>query len=419
MSAAAPASGPLAGIRVVELASDHAAYAAKLLSDLGADVVVVEPRGGHPSRSYGPFAGQTPDPDRSLWWWYYNTSKRSVELDLETEEGRAGFRRLVEGADIVIEGEPVDRLGHLGVDHTDVLAVHPELIWVSVTPFGRHGERANEPATDLTLLAAGGIVWNCGYDDHEIPPVRGRGNQAAHIAGVFAANAALTALLGRDMTSRGQHVDVSMYAAVNVTTESGSFVWLVSEKVIERQTGRHAGSAPTLPTQVLAADGRYVTTGFPPHAADDFRSIVEWMEQLGIKDEFGDTVLLGMAIEQGGIDYRRVTTDPLVAEMYAAGREALCFIASRVTAHEFFVGAQERDMQCGIIYSPDEALDDRHTIERGFPVEVEHPELGASFRYPGAPFKLSASPWSISRRPPLVGEHNALLESGDPFGEGA
>ena len=112
--AAASSTGPLDGVRVVELASDHAAWAGKLLGDLGADVIVVEPPGGHPGRSYGPFVDDEPGPERSLTWWYYNTSKRGVVLDLDDPDGAARFRRLAATADIVLEGEPPGRLDAIG-----------------------------------------------------------------------------------------------------------------------------------------------------------------------------------------------------------------------------------------------------------------------------------------------------------------
>ncbi len=170
--------GALEGLKVVELASEHAALAGKMLGDLGADVIVVEPPGGHVTRTYGPFADDVDDPERSLWWWYYNTSKRGVVLDLATDDGAGAFRRLVADADIVLEGEAPGALADLGLDHPDLRADHERLVWVSVTPFGREGTRAHEPATDLTLLAGGGPAWSCGYDDHSLPPVRGGGNQA-------------------------------------------------------------------------------------------------------------------------------------------------------------------------------------------------------------------------------------------------
>lgn len=395
----------LDGLRVVELASDRAAYTGKVLADLGADVIVIEPPGGHASRRYGPFVDGIVDANRSLWWWYYNTSKRSVVLDLDTPAGAAAFRALVGDADIVLEAEAPDRLDALGLDHNQLRAERPELIWVSVTPFGRRCADLDAPMTDLTILAAGGVVWNCGYDDHTVPPVRPGGEQSQHIAGVFAACGALTAVLSRDNTGRGQHVDVSMIAAANVTTESGSIQWLVSNTIIQRQTGRHAAPMRTQDTQVLAADGRYVTTGFPPHSAQDFQRVKDWLEELELADEFPETFFLSMGIERGGVHYQDLGSDVEGTAIYAAGREALCFIASRLPAREFFLGAQSRDFQCGVIYAPEEAIADEHFRSRGFPVPVRHPELGRDVIYPGAFFIDAEGGYRIRRRPPLVGEH--------------
>jgi crotonobetainyl-CoA:carnitine CoA-transferase CaiB-like acyl-CoA transferase len=397
----------LDGLRVIELASEAAAFAGKILADLGADVIVVEPPGGHRTRQYGPYAeDKDGDRERSLWWWYYNTSKRSVTVDMTTGQGHETLASLIRSADLVLEAEPPDRLGALDLDYPRFLEAKPSLIWVSVTPFGRRCADLDAPMTDLTILAGGGPIWNCGYDDHTLPPVRGGGNQGLHIAGVFAVMGALTAVLNRDVTGLGQHVDVSMHAAANVTTESGSFVWLVEQATIQRQTGRHAASTQTLETQVLAADGRYVTTGFPPHDGKDFERVRQWLSELGLLEEFPETVFLELGVQQGGVDYHRVGEDVEARAIYSAGREALCFIASRLPAYDFFIGAQERDFQCGIVYSPDEAIEDRHFVERGFPVSVYQAQLGRAVSYPGAPFKALDGGWRISRPPPLVGEHN-------------
>ena len=115
-------SGALAGLRVVELASEHAAFAGKMLGDLGADVIVIEPPGGHASRAYGPFADDVEDPERSLWWWHYNTSKRGVVLDLATDAGADHFRRLAAEADIVLEGEPPECAGRRSASTTPTCA---------------------------------------------------------------------------------------------------------------------------------------------------------------------------------------------------------------------------------------------------------------------------------------------------------
>lgn len=203
----APArQGPLAGVRVVELAGELSAYAGKVMADLGADVIVVEPPHGHVTRAYGPFADDVADPEGSLWWWWYNTSKRGVTADLTTAEGCERFRSLCADADIVLESERPGLLASYGVDHTDVRVGHPRLVWVSVTPFGRSGPRRDEPATDLTLLAGGGPVWSCGYDDHGLPPVRGGGNQGFQTASMFAVMSARLDFRGHSDSCRHSRV---------------------------------------------------------------------------------------------------------------------------------------------------------------------------------------------------------------------
>ncbi len=340
---------------------------------------------------------------------YYNTSKRSVELALDTPEGARQFRALVAGADIVLEAEAPDRLGALGLDHADLCPAHPALIWVSVTPFGRQTPSRNRPATDLTLQAGGGPAWNCGYDDHSLPPLRGGGTQGYQIGSVFAAMSALTAYLYRLETGTGQHIDVSLHAAANVTTEMGTVMWLVAGQTVRRQTGRHAWPEPTMEVQVKAADGRYVTTGFPPSDAKDYAAVLGWLDELGLRDAFPEAFFLELGVERGGIDPRDIENDGEAQAIYSAGREALCFIASNIPSYDFFLGSQERDFQCGIVYSPEEALDDPHFRARGFPTPVEHEELGRTVVYPGAPYQFGKTPWRITRRPPLVGEHNGEL----------
>ena len=398
-------SGALKGVRVVELASFWASWTGKLLGDLGADVVVVEPPGGHPTRGFGPFVDDEPHPDRSLWWWYYNTSKRSVVIDLDTARGCDEFRRLVADADIVLEGEVPGRLAALGVDHTDLRAERPELIWVSVTSHGRASERSREPWTDLTMSAVSGIAWLNGYDDHTLPPMRGRGSQTIQIAGTFAAMATLTALLHRDAGGPGQHIDVSAFAACNVTTESGTFFYLVAGETVQRQTGRHAMTQPTQGVQVEAADGRHVTTGFLPQSESDFRVILEWLDGLGLRETSPESFFLDIGVERGGVDVATEMQDPEALAVLEAARAALVHIAENVTALEFFEGAQRRDLQVGIVLAPEEAFENEHFVARGIQVAVHHDELGREVRYPGAPFVMPSSPWAIQRRPPLVDEH--------------
>lgn len=413
------APGPLHGVRVVEIAHPFTAFAGKLLADAGADVILVEPPGGAEQRHHGPFAGDAiegvDDTELSLAWWAENTSKRSAVADLETGPGRQFFRHLVAAADVVLEATAPGWLAGFGIDHADLTGdppVNAELIQVSITPFGRD-ESGSEPGaseamTDLTILARGGPMWSCGYDDHSLPPVRGRGQQGLRMAAHFAVMSTLTALLARPRHG-GQHIDVSMVAAANVTTEFASYSWLAARETVQRQTGRHASARPTESTQVRCADGRYLNTGVPPRTPKEFAALAAWMTELGLDDEFPLFSLLAMGSEYQKLTLQMIQEDPLAGEVFGAGREAMAFIASKLSAHDAFIGFQQRGIASGVVWSPDETLADPHFVERGFPVEVEQPQLGRSVTYPGAPIRFTASPMGIQGPAPALGEHTEAV----------
>lgn len=405
-------SGPLAGLRGLELSGERSAFAGRLLAGLGAEVVLIEPPGGDRMRTYEPFLDNEPGLERSLFGWHYNAGKRGITLNLGTERGRAILRQLATKADFLLESEPPGRLAGLGLDYADLQPLNPRLVMISVTPFGRNGPRANDLATDLTILAAGGPAWMCGYDDHTLPPVRGGGNQGYQTACHFAVMSALVALLHRNSTGRGQHCDVNMHAAANVTTEAGSYTWLVSQEITQRQAGRHAATTPTMPTTVRCADGRLVNTTVPPRNPSQFRACYEWLDALGVAEEFEELAMLRSGFEGERLNVFSAGEDPHIREKMVAGRRALQLIGSRLPAYEFFTGAQERGFQVAIIYSPEEAYEDPHFKARGFQVEVDHPGLGRSFRFAGAPIRFTASPWEAATRAPHLGEHNAQVLGG-------
>ena len=417
----------LAGVRVVELAAAPIAWAGKLLADMGADVILVEPPGGDPARAYPPFARDEPGDAEdsrslcSLYWWHYHTSKRGVVIDLESAAGRERFRALAATADVLLEAEPPRRLAALGIDYPQLAPAHPGLVHVAVTPYGRDDAKSALPHTDLTLMAAGGPPWSCGYDDHSLPPIRGP-LQAYHTASHFAVLSALTALLHRDATGEGQFIDVSITAALNVTTEAASHSWLVARQTVQRQTGRHAAVAPTGETQQRCADGRYANTGVPPRKPSEFAALDAWLTELGLRDELPEAVFLEMGANwEGPFDLSRLGSDDEITAVFGAGREALRLIASRLPAQDFFLGCQRAGLAVGVVNSPEEAFEDAHFRVRGFQVPMWHEEPSAGEReglaprmkeprgeviYPGAPYRFSATPWAISRRAPKLGEHS-------------
>lgn len=406
----------LEGLRIIELAAEPIALAGKLLADMGADVILVEPPGGDPRRNYPPFLDDVPGEDRSLYWWHYHTSKRGIVLDLDAPGDAARFRRLAATADILLEAEPRTRLAALELDHADLAPDCPGLIHVAVTPYGRNDPKSDLPFTDLTIMAAAGPPWSCGYDDHTLPPIRGPG-QGYQTAAHFAVLSALTALLHRHTGGAGQFIDVSMTAASNVTTEAATYTWLIARQTVQRQTGRHASVDPTGETQQLCADGRYVNTGVPPRFPDEFGRLLNWLRELGLEEELPEAVFLEMGANwDGPFDLSLLGKDDTVDAIFGAGREALRVIAEQIGAREFFLGCQRAGLSAGVIYSPEEAFEDEHFKARGFQAPVRHDNLDRTLLYPGAPYRFTATPWRISRRAPRLGEHTdevfAALDAG-------
>ena len=367
----------LQNIRVVELAGEPCAFAGKLMGDMGADVILIEPPGGEPSRGYPPFVEQ--DGRRhSLHFWHYNTSKRSVVLDIEQADDRAQLVKLLESADILLEAEPPRRLARLGIDYEHLQPTNPRLIHVALTAYGREHPDSELPFTDLTLMAAGGPPWSCGYDDHELPPVRGWGYQGIQTACHYAFMSVLTALLYRSRSGKGQFIDVSMTAALNVTTEAASYAHLVAGFEVQRQTGRHAAVHPTGETQMRCADGNYVNTGVPPRFPDEFGRLLQWLRTLELEDAFPEAVFLEMGANwEGPFDLSRLGTDDTITAIFSAGREALQLIAASIPAYDFFTGCQNAGLSVGVIYAPQQAFDDPHFAARGFPTPVWQTGVGA------------------------------------------
>ncbi|MED5810850.1 CoA transferase [Mycolicibacterium sp. 050232] len=399
-------------MRVIEISDQFTGVGGRVLAELGADVIVAEPPEGSPQRLRPPFVDDTPDPDRSLRWWGANAGKRSVTVDLESASGTAALRALMRGADVVIAAGSRIGADSSPIAYQELAATHPGLVWVSVTPFGLDSDRADRPVTDLTMLAGGGPIWNAGYDDHSIPPIRGAGDQSINIAGMYTAIGALVALTERDHSGLGQLVDINVTAACNVTCEQTTYHWLVNHGVCTRQTGRHAYPVRSSPVQVRCADGHYATTGVLPRKPEEFARLAQWLSDLGLTEELPEAVFLEIAAERSTpVDIGAIGTDDETTAILGAAREAIRLIASRLPAKEYFMTSQRRGFPAGAILPPESAFDDEHMQARGFRVPVEHDELGRTIDYPGVPYLFSATPVGPPTRPPLLGEHNSILDA--------
>ena len=400
----------MSDLRVIEISDQYTPIAGRVLAELGADVIVVEPPEGSPHRRRPPFVDGDPGLDRSLRWWGANAGKRSVTIDVDDSAALELLRRVIAGADVVLAGS--DRVAGDRLRYSELSSEHPGLIWVSISPFGIGSARADDPVTDLTVLAGGGPIWNYGYEDHTIPPMRGSGDQSANIGGMYGAIGALIALAHRDHTRVGQIVDVNVTAACNVTCEQTTYHWLVNQAVCLRQTGRHAYPRRSSPVQVLCADGHYATTGVLPRKPDEFTRLLQWLSDLGLTEELPEAFFLELAAGRDEpVDLAAIGEDEETTAILSAARDAMRLIASHLPAKEFFLASQRRGFPAGAILPPHEAFDDEHSVARGMHVPVAHPELDRTVIYPGAPYVFGGSPLTPPTRAPLLGEHNGIVHS--------
>ena len=396
-------AGPLTGLRVLELTSEHAQFCGKLMADLGADVIKVEPPGGQETRNVGPFLEDEAHPERSLYFWHYNTSKRGVTLDLNSPNGQDIFRKLSATAGLVLESFPAGYLSDLGLGYETLAKDNPGLIMCSVTPFGQDGPWRDYQTSDLLHLAAGGQMASSGYDVEDIPdapPIAPGGGNAWHIVSHYSYIAIMGALYHRDFTGEGQYIDVSVHEACSLTTEGAIAIYLSTGEVVRRHTGRHASADMSPGIQHATNDGGYINTTRSGSNLTPARIKVlgEWMDGYGLAQDLLDD------------KYQ----DPAVVEVSGQHfADVLKNFFANMPLVEAYEGGQELNFPWGAIRTMEEIMGDPHLQDRDFFVPVEHPELGREFIYPGPAAIYNASPWSISRRAPLIGEHNQEIFGGE------
>ncbi len=404
--------GPLAGVRVLDLGDPLTIYAGKLLADLGADVLLVEPPGGVPARELPPFFHEQPGPATSLSFWFFNTSKRSLTCDLQTADGRALFARLAATAQIVLEGPPPGGLDALGVGYRRFHAELPALVWASISGFGSTGPHAGWLVDDLAGIAMSGILTLSGYPDR--PPVQLPGNQGWYAASIQAAQGVLLALRVAERHGIGQLVDVSMQEALSLAQETAMQTWDMRREVRKRQG--EARLMPGVGTYECADGHIYSMVGIPGFGAT-WRVLVGWMAEQGMAEDLGEERWQNILNNMNMRELTQLWSNPErlaeVQAQFAHVNEVLERFYRRFPKQVLYEEGQRRRILIGPANTAQDLLNDAQLLARGWFKRVEHPELGTSVTYPGPPYRLASSPWRIARRPPLPGEHNAEIYAGE------
>ena len=393
----------LAPYRVLDLTDERGLLAGKILADLGADVVQIEPPGGNPARNIGPFYGDDPQPEKSLFWWAYAANKRSITLDLEQKDGQALLKKMVAEADFLVESFTPGYLDTLGLGYDLLAEINPKLVMVSITPFGQDGPYSNYQATDIVGMALGGFMYLTGDDDRA--PIRISFPHFYLHGGAAGATAAMLAHTYRITSGQGQYVDVSCQQAVAKTLAHAPQIWDIEGAILKRMgVYRQTSGENRVRINWPCKDGyvNYMVQG--GSVAYSTRALLEWMKE----DSF-DTADLDT------IDWEKMGYGAITPELMDQLGGPLGDFFKGHTRAELVQGSLDRRILLFPVATPS-ALQDHPQLEaRGYFKGLEHPELGATVQYPGA-FVKSGDGGDIAgiyRRPPLIGEHNTVIFQGE------
>jgi crotonobetainyl-CoA:carnitine CoA-transferase CaiB-like acyl-CoA transferase len=369
----------LEGVRVLDLGQGIAApFAARILGDLGADVVKVEPAGaGDPGRGLHPLVHEGPEAERSLLFAYLNWNKRGVQIDFASAERQATLRRLVEASDIVIEGFRPGTLAQWGLAPQTMVEWNPRLVVTSVSDFGQEGPYAHFVGSDLVHQAMSGIMQISGAADRA--PLKHGLNQAYFCAGLNAAYATLAAHCAAERDGIGDHVDLSVQEC------------LLSELV----------TFETYYTFMGAIQGRRTAVQDPYLGAPipTKRGYLSIQASLAVPNESFADILRCEALREPKFASNRQRSHHI-----PEARELVAAAVKDREAKEIFLEASQKRALMGVVQTAPDLLACEQLAAREFWIAVEHP-CGRSLRYPGELARLTRTPTRVRRRAPMLGEH--------------
>jgi crotonobetainyl-CoA:carnitine CoA-transferase CaiB-like acyl-CoA transferase len=398
--------GALSPYRILDLTEGALSLCGKLLADLGADVIKVEKPGGDASRAIGPFYEDIPHPEKSLFWWAYNVNKRGITLNLETPDGQDVFKKLIKSSDFLIESFPPGYLDGLGLGYPVLAAINPGIIVASITPYGQAGPRANNPWCDLTAWASCGAAYITG--DIDRPPVcMGFIPQISAQAASELMTAILIAHYEREVSHAGQHVDLSIQASGIGILQATVEMWDLARLDYKRSGDSWlttSGAARRLAFK--CKDGYAILLqggGGSVRMVKASQSLVEWMSE----SDMAPGWLKHFDWEN---DY---DADNLSQETIERVEKQLERFLLTKTKKEIYAEGWNRGIMIAPVNNIEDIAADQQLGARGFWEKIEHPELGASVVYCGAFAKMSETPLTCRRRPPLIGEHNLEIYAGE------
>lgn len=389
----------LSPYRILDLTEGGCLLGGKIFGDLGADVIKIEPPGGSPSR-IGPFYKDIADPEKSLFWYAYNTNKKSITLDITVEDGCELFKSLVATADVVMESFKPGTMNQLGLGYDDLVKIKSDIILTSITPFGQSGPKAHYKGSDLISWASGGYLNLCGDPDRA--PVWIGFPQASLHGGAEAAAGTMMALWHRQTSGEGQHVDVSIQECVIGVDFNAPETWDLNRVDLKRfAKGLNVGSEGVRVTHVWQCkDGyvQFILEGGPEAFAGSSRRMVEWMDESGMAADW----LKALDWHE---DYHPANlTQELVDRVEAAVGK---FLLTKTKRELYEKGGLKRRILIALHSTAKDIFENPQLKARKFWVPIDHAELDAPLTYCAPFINLNRTPVEYRYRAPLIGEHNA------------
>ncbi|NVZ83651.1 CoA transferase [Pseudomonas yamanorum] len=380
--------GALTGLRVLDLSRVLAGpWCGQVLADLGAEVIKIErPQSGDDTRGWGPPWMKTDTGESSGQASYYqstNRGKLSVAIDLATSEGQELVRALAASSDVLIENYKAGSLARYGLDYATLAEINPRLVYCSITGFGQTGPRAEEPGYDFIIQGIGGLMSITGERD-DLP---GGGPQKVGVAfsdlmtGLYSTVAIQAALLSRERTGVGQHIDMALLDVQVATLANQSMNYLASGKVPQRYGNAHAN---IVPYQVFrAADRDFII------ACGNDSQFVALCHSIGLPHLPEDPRFRRNA--------DRVAHRAEIVELLSAH-----FLGR--TADEWVASIHASKVPVGAINNIAQSLEEPQVIARGLMVKIPHPK-NPQFEMVGSPIKMSGTPVEYVRPAPMLGQH--------------
>ena len=396
----------LSPYRVLDLTTARGWLTGRLLADLGAEVIKVEPPRGDPGRRRGPFAGGDARPDKSLSWWFFNRGKKGISVDPTTADGRALVRRLASRVDVLVESSDPGEMDRLGLGYDDLAPDNPRLVYTSVTPFGQSGPYAGFQGPDIVLSAMSGPLWLTG--DPSRPPVRISIPQYELHGAAEAAVATMIALYHAAGTGEGQRVDVSAQLA-GIRTLMNATSFPILEHTELRRVGREVAHGHARFRMLYKCADGHVSVLLTAGALGGpiVKALLGWIaESEGVPDWLLD-------IDWVNLDFAEVAASERGATFFTEVSDIIDGFFLKRTKAELYAEALQRRFLLAPVNTVADIRVDEQLAAREFWVEVDHPERDGSVTYPGPWAKLSATPLVETPRAPAVGEHNAEILGGE------